>query len=253
MKTLDNGICPVCNNRLRIKKLACPECLAEFPCDRELSPYDYLNDEQKEFLKTFLSCRGNLKELQEEMNISYPFAKKKLESVLLALGLKKEEENLSDNSDKEDINMFNFIFDRKSKKASEIVKTMIADKGGKIKVSSVNGKVYEIRATSDPKCFECEQLPGAFDYKVFDIIVELLKRKGGKAEKGNGRNYKIGEKHCDADTVVGTVGIEYYGKKKGESVFDPVFVLAAVMDSAGIIYNRRGYIELTETYRKTVL
>lgn len=250
MKTLDNGICPVCNSRLRIRKLACPECLAEFPCDRALSPYDYLDDEQKAFLKTFLSCRGNLKELQEQMDISYPFAKKKLEAVLLALGLEKEEKK---GSGKEDVDMFNFNFDRKSKKASEIVKTMIADNGGRIKVSSVNGKVYEIRATSNPKCFGCEQLPGTFNYEVFDIIVGLLKRKGGKAEKGNGRNYKIGEKHCDADTVVGTIGIEYYGKKKGESVFDPVFVLAAVLDHAGIIYNRRGSIELTEAYRKIAL
>lgn len=250
MKNLDNGICPVCSNRLRIKKLACPECLAEFPCDKGLSPYDYLDDDQKDFLKTFLSCRGNLKELQEKMNISYPFAKKKLEAVLLMLGIEQEEKK---GSDKENVDMFNFIFDRKSREASEIVKTMIADNGGRIKVSSVNGKVYEIRATSDPKCFECEQLPGRFDYEIFDIIVGLLKRKGGKAEKGNGRNYKIGEKHCDADTVVGTIGIEYYGKKNGESVFDPVFVLTAVLDHAGIVYNRRGYIELTETYRKTVL
>lgn len=69
--------------------------------------------------------------------------RKKLEAVLLALGLEKEEKK---GSGKEDVDMFNFNFDRKSKKASEIVKTMIADNGGRIKVSSVNGKVYEIRA-----------------------------------------------------------------------------------------------------------
>ena len=102
----------------------------------------------------------------------------------------------------------------------------------------------------DKKFFTCTQLPGKFEYTIFDIIVNLLKRKGGKAEKGNGRNYKIGEKHCDADTVIGTIGIEYYGKSKGESVFDPVFVLVAVLDHAGIIHNRRGYIEFTKEYKQ---
>lgn len=146
--------------------------------------------------------------------------------------------------------MTGFIFNRKSKKASEIVKTLMADKGGILKVSSINGKTYEIRADVDKDYFVCTQLPGKFEYTVFDIIVDLLKRKGGKAEKGNGRNYKIGEKHCDADTVVGTIGMEYYDKTKGESVFDPVFVLVAVLDYAGVIHNRRGYIEFTEEYRR---
>ena len=92
MKTIDNGICPVCDSRLRLKRLACPECQAEFPCDRELSPYDYLSEGQKEFLDTFISCRGNLKELQERLCISYPFAKKKLDEVVFALGLEEKPE-----------------------------------------------------------------------------------------------------------------------------------------------------------------
>ena len=246
MKTIDNGICPVCDSRLRVKRLACPECQAEFPCDRELSPYDYLSEGQKEFLDTFLSCRGNLKEVQERLCISYPFAKKKLDEVVFALGLEEKPEE----PEVEEINMEGFIFDRTSKKASEIIKTMIADKGGLLKVASINGNTYEIRADADKKFFTCTQLPGKFEYTIFDIIVNLLKRKGGKAEKGNGRNYKIGEKHCDADTVIGTIGIEYYGKSKGESVFDPVFVLVAVLDHAGIIHNRRGYIEFTKEYKQ---
>ena len=248
MKTIHDGICPVCNNRLRIKRLACPECQAEFPCDRELSPYDYLPGEQKEFLNAFLSCRGNLKELQQRLHISYPLAKKKLDNVVFLLGLEEKCEETK----AEEIDMADFIFDRTSKKASEIIKTMIADKGGILKVESINGNTYEIKADTDKKFFICAQLPGKFEYTIFDIIVNLLKKKGGKAEKGNGRNYKIGEKHCDGNTVIGTIGIEYYGKSEGESVFDPVFVLVAVLDYAGIIHNRRGYIEFTKEYKKMI-
>ena len=42
---------------------------------------------------------------------------------------------------------------------------------------------------------------------------------------------------------------EYAGKKEGMSVFDPVFVLSAILDWAGIAHNKRGYLELTAEYR----
>ena len=39
------------------------------------------------------------------------------------------------------------------------------------------------------------------------------------------------------------------GHKIGESVLDPVFAIAAIMDWAGIVHNNRGYIEYTPAYR----
>ena len=91
--------------------------------------------------------------------------------------------------------------------------------------------------------------PNDFEYSIFDIIVDLLLREGGKARKGNGRNYRFGYGDCTEDTVIGAIAKEYFGKQVGESTFDPVFVLAAVLDWAGIAHNCRGYIELTEDYR----
>ena len=82
-------------------------------------------------------------------------------------------------------------------------------------------------------------------YKVFDVIIELLINQGGKAQKGNARNYKVGEEKCDENTVVGAIGINYFKKSYGESTFDPVFIMAAVLEWAGIAHNLRGYIELT--------
>jgi len=83
---------------------------------------------------------------------------------------------------------------------------------------------------------------------VFDMIVELLLANGGKARKGNGRNYKLGEPDCDETTVVGYIGKHYAGKSYGDSVFDPVFVLAAVLEWAGIATNGRGELLLTASY-----
>jgi hypothetical protein len=122
-------------------------------------------------------------------------------------------------------------------------------------VRSINGKIYEIRALPDGKTFFCDQLPitPAYKYTIFDTIVDLLIKNGGTAEKGNGRNYKLGEPHCTANTVVGAVAIAHSGKKEGDSIFDPVFVLASVLDWACIAHNRRGYIELTKEYKAMLM
>ena len=67
-----------------------------------------------------------------------------------------------------------------------------------------------------------------------------------------GRNSKLGEPNCEIDTVVGTIGKKYFKKNIGDSVLDPVFVLASVLEWAGIATNRRGYIELTDSYRARI-
>jgi len=77
----------------------------------------------------------------------------------------------------------------------------------------------------------------------------LLKQQGGRAKKGNGRNYKLGEPGCEDTTVVGAVAKNYSGKKDGDSVFDPVFILVSVLEWADIAHNCSGYIELTPSYR----
>ena len=50
------------------------------------------------------------------------------------------------------------------------------------------------------------------------------------------------------DTVVGYIGAHYFGASYGTYVFDPVFVLAAVLEWAGIAHNERGYLSLTADY-----
>ena len=49
--------------------------------------------------------------------------------------------------------------------------------------------------------------------------------------------------------MVGYIATYYAKKEYGESVFDPVFVLAAVLDWADIANNERGEIVLTASYK----
>jgi hypothetical protein len=83
--------CPSCGEVLKITELTCDKCKTvvkgEFPLNRFLT----LSRDEEEFLIVFLMSRGNLKEVQERLNISYPTAKSRLEEVLKSLGLSEEE------------------------------------------------------------------------------------------------------------------------------------------------------------------
>ena len=236
--------CPVCQQNLKIATLQCPDCGLELRNSFEMSVFDKLSDEQYNFLMIFLKNRGNLRNLQNELKISYPLAKKRLDDLLTALGIV---EDVPD-EEPEEIDAHNIKIDTASKKASEIIKAKLVESGGRAMVRTYTGELREIQAAANGKQFLCPQLT-PYDYTVFDAIVDLLmKSPGYRARKGNARNFKLGEPGCEENTVAGAV-LVYMGKKPGESGLDPVFILAAVLEWAGIATNGRGYIALTEKYR----
>jgi len=238
--------CPCCNGTLKIAMLQCPDCGMEMKNDFDFSTFDRLNHEQHIFLIAFLKQRGNLKNVQHDLGISYLTAKKKLDDLLAALDLASE-----DNHEIEEIDMRNLIVDHNSTDASEIIKAKLLACGGRVIVHTARGLPCEILADPDGKSFVSNKLPikPNYEYRVFDVIVELLLANGGRARKGNGRNYKMGDPECDDTTVVGAIAKNYAGKKTGESVFDPVFVFAAVLEWAGIAHNERGELVLTQSYK----
>lgn len=240
-----SGKCPVCGEALHLTRLACPACKAEFPCDEALSPCDCLPAEQAQFLQTFLACRGNMKRVQETLGISYPTASRRLDELLSSLGLDCHEEK----EEEPDMSLFP-THSTDSVKASDLIRNKLYENGGKATVHSLNGKAYVLRAGRDGRSFLCTELPikPALTYEVFDVIVDLLLRQGGSARKGMGRNSPLGEGNCTEDTVVGAIGMHYFKAPVGKYVFDPVFVLASVLDWAGIARNERGYLTLTADY-----
>ena len=240
--------CPACQGKLYIATLACPDCGMELRNTFDSSPFDMLDNEKSTFLLSFLRNRGNLKNVQSELQISYPTAKRKLDDILIALNLYEED---SKDFERGELDMRNWHTDHTSTQASEIIKTKLKQNGGRVIVHTARGLPCEICVAADGVSFESDKLPikPAYQFSVFDVIVELLIKQNGRARKGNGRNYKLGEENCDDTTVVGYIAKHYSGKKDGSSVFDPVFVLAAVLEWADIAKNERGELVLTASYR----
>ena len=241
--------CPSCNTELVISALQCPHCKMELRGEFEMNAFERLSTEQSAFLFSFLKNRGNLSAIQAEMQISYPTAKKKLDELLVKLGLETKDEFKNERVG--EIDMSNWEIDSSSHKASEIIRAKLKANGGRVIVHTARGLPCEVIASADGHSFTCDKLPitPPYDFTVFDVIVDLLLANGGRARKGNGRNYRLGEPECDETTVVGAIAYNYAGKKTGNSVFDPVFALAAILDWAGIADNERGELVLTASYR----
>jgi hypothetical protein len=78
--------CPVCSAKLRAVKLKCSKCSTVIENDFEFSKFEYLSSEQLNFMEVFLKCRGNIKDVEKELGISYPTVRAKLDDVVTALG-----------------------------------------------------------------------------------------------------------------------------------------------------------------------
>ncbi|MGI6357982.1 MAG: DUF2089 domain-containing protein [Bacillota bacterium] len=85
------GLCPVCGHKLAVSKLTCHHCDTTIEGDFESCRFCGLNSEQKHFVEVFLRSRGNIKEVERELGISYPTVRSRLDNVLEAMGFRVDE------------------------------------------------------------------------------------------------------------------------------------------------------------------
>ena len=77
--------CPVCGEGLLVRALSCEACESELR-GRFVPPrLGRLPRELQDVVEVFLRCRGNIKEVERELGISYPTVSKKLDAINLLL------------------------------------------------------------------------------------------------------------------------------------------------------------------------
>jgi hypothetical protein len=86
------GRCPICDTRLRVTELTCPSCKTRIVSDLETCPFCNLRPDALAFLWAFLKARGNIKEVEKDLGISYPTVRKRLDELLTSLGLEPGED-----------------------------------------------------------------------------------------------------------------------------------------------------------------
>jgi hypothetical protein len=79
--------CPVCSDELTITRLHCRSCGTALEGEFGVGRFGRLDREQMHLLESFLRSRGNLKEMERELGISYPTVRGRVDALVRALGL----------------------------------------------------------------------------------------------------------------------------------------------------------------------
>jgi hypothetical protein len=80
------AICPVCAGELAVTRLHCRQCGTALEGDFTVGRFSRLSRDQVTLLESFLRSRGNLREMERELGISYPTVRGRVEALVRSLG-----------------------------------------------------------------------------------------------------------------------------------------------------------------------
>jgi hypothetical protein len=78
--------CPVCHNQLTATKLHCHHCQTSIEGQFSLGMLHKLTADQLRFVEVFLVCEGKINRVEQELGLSYPAVRSRLQEVVEALG-----------------------------------------------------------------------------------------------------------------------------------------------------------------------
>jgi hypothetical protein len=90
------GSCPVCGGKLDITSLSCRNCSTAITGRFESCRFCRLSPEHLSFVEVFVKNRGNIKEIERELGISYPTVRNRLDQVIAALGYSVGDASVTD-------------------------------------------------------------------------------------------------------------------------------------------------------------
>ncbi len=84
--------CPVCSGELSVTRLRCGDCGTVIEGEFGVGRFARLTREQTLVLESFLRSRGNLRDMERELGISYPTVRARVEALIRALGFGPRDE-----------------------------------------------------------------------------------------------------------------------------------------------------------------
>ncbi len=88
--------CPVCSDSLITLRLGCASCGTEVSGHFDSCRFCRLDQSDMDLLEVFLRSRGNIRDVQGHLEVSYPTARARLVEVLDRLGLGSPEPGITD-------------------------------------------------------------------------------------------------------------------------------------------------------------
>ena len=99
------GACPVCGEGLVVTRLECPQCATIIEGRFAMGRLGRLTPEQLAFVEVFIRCEGKLKHVGDELALSYPSVRARLDEVIRAMGyevMRDYDEDLPDGLSEEE-------------------------------------------------------------------------------------------------------------------------------------------------------
>ena len=84
--------CPTCDGELTVTGLHCRSCHTRIESEYSTCRFCRLSQESLDFIEVFVKNRGNIKEMERELEISYPTVRSRLNAVIKELGYEIEAE-----------------------------------------------------------------------------------------------------------------------------------------------------------------
>lgn len=84
-KSMVPSACPSCGGTLVVTRLECSQCGTEVTGEFDLCPVCRLDGEIKKLYELFIDARGNLKQVQRELGLSYPTVRLRIEEMFRKL------------------------------------------------------------------------------------------------------------------------------------------------------------------------
>ena len=84
-------MCPVCGDKLAVTRLNCPACDTTLEGRYQFSRLEQLSPEQRAFVELFVRCDGKLNWVAQELKLSYPSVRSRLDEVIRAMGYEVRE------------------------------------------------------------------------------------------------------------------------------------------------------------------
>ena len=78
--------CPVCSGELAVTRLHCRSCGTTLEGDFSVGRFGRLSRDHLALLESFLRSRGNLRDMERELGLSYPTVRSRVEALVRSLG-----------------------------------------------------------------------------------------------------------------------------------------------------------------------
>ena len=95
--------CPVCHDDLLVTHLVCRNCGTGLEGRFAMGRLFQLTAEQVHFVEVFIRCEGKINRVQEDLGLSYPTVRSRLDEVIRALGYEVREEQVADGVQRQEI------------------------------------------------------------------------------------------------------------------------------------------------------